>query len=282
MSIIDKIVNTAKSQIGTCEPDGDDKYIKVYNEATGSTFGMDVAWCAIFVTWVMIMCNVAKEVVLRFASCTAGMKWFIKQGRWKNAKAYGGTYTPVPGILIFFSKGHKLTDPSHVGIVTKVTSTYVYTVEGNTSDAVHERKYLLNDPYIIGYGVPSYADNVKADIKDNDTGYKTVEVKKGDTLWGIAEKYLRSGSRYREIMSLNSLTSATIHPGLVLSIPGTNAKANEAAKKTKTYTVKKGDTLWGIAEKNLKNGSRYVEIMSLSKITGTTIHVGQVLTLPAA
>lgn len=282
MSIVDKITNTAKSQIGTCEPDGDDKYIKVYNEATGSTFGMDVAWCAIFVTWVMIICNVAKEVVLRFASCTAGMKWFIKQGRWKNAKAYCGTYTPVPGILIFFSKGHKLTDPSHVGIVTKVTSTYVYTVEGNTSDAVHERKYLLNDPYIIGYGVPSYADNVKANIKDNDTGYKTVEVKKGDTLWGIAEKYLGSGSRYREIMSLNSLTSATIHPGLVLSIPGTNASANEAAKKTKTYTVKKGDTLWGIAAKYLGSGSRYREIMSLSKITGTTIHIGQVLTLPAA
>lgn len=281
MSIVDKIINTAKSQIGTCEPDGDDKYIKVYNEATGAKFGMNVAWCAIFVTWVMIICNVAKEVVLRFASCTAGMKWFIKQGRWKNAKAYGGTYTPVPGILIFFSKGHKLTDPSHVGIVTKVTSTYVYTVEGNTSDAVHERKYLLNDPYIIGYGVPSYADNVKADIKDNDTGYQTIEVKKGDTLWGIAEKYLGSGSRYREIMSLNSLTSATIHPGLVLSIPGTNVKANEASKKTKTYSVKKGDTLWDIATKYLKNGSRYVEIMSLSKITSTTIHVGQILTLPA-
>ena len=282
MSIIDKIINTAKSQIGTCEPDGDDKYIKVYNEATGAKFGMNVAWCAIFVTWVMIICNVAKEVVLRFASCIAGMKWFVKQGRWKNAKAYGGTYTPVPGILIFFSKGHKLTDPSHVGIVTKVTSTYVYTVEGNTSDAVHERKYLLNDPYIIGYGVPSYADNVKADIKDNDTGYQTVEVKKGDTLWGIAEKYLGSGSRYREIMSLNSLTSATIHPGLVLSIPGTNAKANEAAKKTKTYTVKRGDTLWGIAEKYLGSGSRYKEIMTLSKLTSTTIYVGQVLTLPAA
>ena len=282
MSIVERIVSVAKSQIGTCEPDGDDKYIKVYNEATGAKFGMNVAWCAIFVTWVMIICNVAKEVVLRFASCTAGMKWFIKQGRWKNAKAYGGTYTPVPGILIFFSKGHKLKDPSHVGIVTKVTSTYVYTVEGNTSDAVHERKYLLNDPYIIGYGVPSYADNVKADTKDNDTGYQTIEVKKGDTLWGIAEKYLGSGSRYREIMSLNSLTSVTIHPGLVLSIPGTNASANEAAKKTKTYTVKKGDTLWDIAAKYLKNGSRYVEIMSLSKITGTTIRIGQVLTLPAA
>ena len=281
MSIVDKIISTAKSQIGTCEPDGDDKYIKIYNEATGSTFGMDVAWCAIFVTWVMIVCGIAKDVVSRFASCTAGMKWFIKQGKWKNAKAYGGTYTPVPGIPVFFSKAHKLTDPSHVGIVTKVCPPYIYTVEGNTSDAVHERIYRIDDKYIIGYGVPSYVDNVKADIKDNETGYQTVEVKKGDTLWDIAEKYLGSGSRYREIMSLNSLTSATIHPGLVLSIPGTNAKANEASKKTKAYTVKKGDTLWDIAAKYLGSGSRYREIMSLSKITSTTIHVGQILTLPA-
>ncbi|WP_182427450.1 MULTISPECIES: LysM peptidoglycan-binding domain-containing protein [unclassified Clostridium] len=146
---------------------------------------------------------------------------------------------------------------------------------------MHERIYRIDDKYIIGYGVPSYVDNVKADIKDNDTGYQTVEVKKGDTLWDIAEKYLGSGSRYREIMSLNSLTSATIHPGLVLSIPGTNAKANEASKKTKAYTVKKGDTLWDIAAKYLGSGSRYREIMSLSKITSTTIHVGQILTLPA-
>lgn len=204
-----------------------------------------------------------------------GYWWYV------NDTEYGGTYTPVPGIPVFFSKEHKLTDPSHVGIVTRVSHPYIYTVEGNTSDAVHERTYRIDDPYIIGYGVPAYADNVKANIKDNDTGYKTVEVKKGDTLWGIAEKYLGSGSRYREIMSLNSLTSATIHPGLVLSIPGTNASANEAAKKTKTYTVKKGDTLWDIAAKYLKNGSRYVEIMSLSKITSTTIHVGQILTLPA-
>lgn len=282
MSIVDKIISTAKSQIGTCEPTGDDKYIKVYNELTGAKFGMDVAWCAIFVTWVMIVCNVAKEVVLRFASCTAGMKWFIKQGRWKNAKAYGGTYTPVPGIPVFFSKEHKLTDPSHVGIVTRVSHPYIYTVEGNTSDAVHERTYRIDDPYIIGYGVPAYVKDTKESLKNTDTntGYQTVEVKKGDTLWEIAEKYLGAGSRYREIMSLNSLTSVTIHPGLVLRIPGTNTSANTSAKKTKTYTVKKGDTLWGIAEKNLKNGSRYVEIMSLSKITSTTIHVGQVLTLP--
>lgn len=284
MSIVDKIISTAKSQIGTCEPDGDDKYIKVYNEETESKFNMNVFWCAIFVSWVMIVCGIAKEVVLRFASCTAGMKWFINKGRWKNSKAYGGTYTPVRGILVFFSKDYKLNDPSHVGIVTDVCLPYIKTVEGNTSDAVHERTYRIDNPYIIGYGVPAYVNDTKESPKNMDTSteYQTVEVKKGDTLWGIAEKYLGSGSRYREIMSLNSLTSVTIHPGLVLSIPGTNASANEAAKKTKTYTVKKGDTLWDIATKYLKNGSRYVEIMSLSKITSTTIHVGQSLTLPAA
>lgn len=284
MSIVDKIISTAKSQIGTCEPDGDDKYIKVYNEETESKFNMNVFWCAIFVSWVMIVCGIAKEVVLRFASCTAGMKWFINKGRWKNSKAYGGTYTPVRGILVFFSKDYKLNDPSHVGIVTDVCLPYIKTVEGNTSDAVHERTYRIDNPYIIGYGVPAYVNDTKESPKNMDTSteYQTVEVKKGDTLWGIAEKYLGSGSRYREIMSLNSLTSVTIHPGLVLSIPGTNASANEAAKKTKTYTVKKGDTLWDISAKYLKNGSRYVEIMNLSKITSTTIHVGQVLALPAA
>ena len=101
MSIIDKIVNTAKSQIGTCEPDGDDKYINVYNGLTGAKFGMDVAWCAIFVTWVMYMCGVAKDVVTRFASCTAGMKWFIKQGRWKSKslRRYIHTGTWYSGIF---------------------------------------------------------------------------------------------------------------------------------------------------------------------------------------
>jgi putative lysozyme len=128
-----------------------------------------------------------------------------------------------------------------------------------------------------------YDDVVQPESTTATSGYETYTVKKGDSLWKIAARYLGDGSRYKEIMTLNSLTSTTIHPGLVLRISGTNTKVNKAAKKTKktkTYTVKKGDTLWDIAAKYLKNGSRYVEIMSLSKITSTTIHVGQVLTLP--
>ena len=61
-------------------------------------------------------------------------------------------------------------------------------------------------------------------IKDaglNGFGSKNTEytVKKGDTLWAIASKFLGSGARYKEIMTLNGLTSDTIFSGQVLKIP---------------------------------------------------------------
>lgn len=47
-----------------------------------------------------------------------------------------------------------------------------------------------------------------------------------------------------------------------------------------TYTVKKGDTLWKIAQAKLGNGSRYSEIKSLNGLTSDTIKTGQMLKLP--
>ena len=41
----------------------------------------------------------------------------------------------------------------------------------------------------------------------------------GDSLWGIAQKRLGNGNRYKEIMTLNGLTSTTIHPGQKLRLP---------------------------------------------------------------
>lgn len=284
MNIIEKIISIAKAEIGTCEPTGDDKYIKVYNALTGAGFNMAVAWCAIFVTWVMYTAGVAKSVVPYFASCDIGMNWFKRNGLWKNGKAYGGTYTPKTGDVIFFSSKYDQSDSTHVGIVTGVSGQTVHTIEGNTSDAVHERSYALNNKYILGYGCPEYGVEVNTNQTGTNAtaGYDTYTVKKGDTLWGIAAKYLGNGAKYKEIMTLNSLTSTTIHTGLVLMIPGTNKKAESAASTTKKYTVKKGDSLWKIATKILGNGARYKEIMQLSGISSTTIYAGQVLTVPAA
>lgn len=284
MSIIEKIISTAKAEIGTCEPTGDDKYIKVYNALTGAGFSMTVAWCAIFVTWVMYTAGVSKTIVPYFASCDVGMNWFKNKKRWENGKGYGGAYIPKAGDIIFFSKGYNQNDSTHVGIVTSVSGNTVHTIEGNTSDAVQERNYSLDNKYILGYGIPDYGVDVASSTPSTDptAGYDTVTVQKGDTLWGLAQKYLGSGSRYKEFMTLNSLTSTTIHVGLVLMIPGTSKQAADAGKATNTYTVKKGDSLWRIAQSILGNGSRYKEIMSLTGISSTTIYAGQVLTVPAA
>ncbi len=54
---------------------------------------------------------------------------------------------------------------------------------------------------------------------ESDQGTRTYTIKKGDTLWYISKKYLGTGTRYPEIMSLNALKSTTIYPGQILRIP---------------------------------------------------------------
>jgi len=46
------------------------------------------------------------------------------------------------------------------------------------------------------------------------------------------------------------------------------------------YTVKPGDTLWGIAEAKLGVGSRYPEIKRLNSLEDDTLHLGQILQVP--
>lgn len=43
-------------------------------------------------------------------------------------------------------------------------------------------------------------------------------VKKGDTLWTIASKYLGDGNKYKQIKQLNGLKSDTIYPGQKLKL----------------------------------------------------------------
>ncbi|MCL2426582.1 MAG: CHAP domain-containing protein, partial [Oscillospiraceae bacterium] len=41
----------------------------------------------------------------------------------------------------------------HVGIVERIENGYVYTIEGNSSDSVRQRSYLLNSNRVFGYGI---------------------------------------------------------------------------------------------------------------------------------
>lgn len=54
----------------------------------------------------------------------------------------------------------------------------------------------------------------------------------------------------------------------------------QPAPSSDTYTVVKGDTLWGIAEKTLGAGERYIQIMTANNLTSDMIYPGQVLVIP--
>ena len=118
------------------------------------------------------------------------------------------------------------------------------------------------------------------------TQQRTVTVRRGDTLWSLAETHLGSGSRFREIASLNygrrqpdgrALTDTHwIYPGWVLVMPGATATRPTAAAPnqghsgqthadTASYTVRHGDSLWSIAQHHLGDGARYREIDHLNK-----------------
>lgn len=137
-----------------------------------------------------------------------------------------------------------------------------------------------------------------------ETTYRTVTVERGDTLWGLAERFLGAGSRYREIAELNygrpqrdgrTLTAAHwIYPGWVLRIPLAampKSPSKAPIRASGTYTVGPGDTLWGIADKRLGDGSRYDEIERLNAgrpqaaggrlVDADEIQPGWVLRLPA-
>ena len=67
-----------------------------------------------------------------------------------------------------------------------------------------------------GYSV--FDENGKVVYTGKAAG-STSTVQKNDTLWGIASRLLGNGTRYKEIKTLNGLTSDTIYAGQVLKIP---------------------------------------------------------------
>ena len=126
-----------------------------------------VAWCDIFVDWCFVQAYGIDEgralLCQPLKSCGAGCKYSRNY-----YKAKGRLFdSPQPGDQIFFypSDGIGGSAIAHTGLVVGVDSSYVYTIEGNTSSesgvvanggCVREKKYKLNYNRIAGYGRPNY------------------------------------------------------------------------------------------------------------------------------
>lgn len=142
------------------------KYARDLDAVTGFYNGKKngYAWCDVFIDWVFVQAfgvEKAKELLCQpdrsyGAGCYYSARYYGQKGQLFD--------DPRPGDQIFFWNSAK-NDIAHTGLVYKVDSTYVYTVEGNTSSAsgvvanggaVEKKKYKRNYSRIYKYGRPKY------------------------------------------------------------------------------------------------------------------------------
>lgn len=155
-SMIKKVIALATKEVGYKESGSnitkyaayfDKEYPEFYN-----TRKQGASWCDIFFDWLIVQVYGKKAAlgVLNqpLHSCGAGCSFSYSYYK-EHSK------TPAVGYQIFFkdTKGKIV----HTGIVYKVDSKKVYTIEGNKSDSVKKCSYNLNSSKIYGYGCPNYA-----------------------------------------------------------------------------------------------------------------------------
>lgn len=100
---------------------------------------------------------------------------------------------------------------------------------------------------------------------------QTYTVKKGDTLYGISNQF---GVSVVDLKNLNGLKDNNLQIGQVLKITN-NSGTNPDS--TINYTVKKGDSLYGIAR---VYKTTVQEIQKLNNLKSNTLSIGQVLKIP--
>ena len=147
----------------------------------------------------------------------------------------------------------------------------------------------LDYDYLIRKSDPVEAIIVKYDILDNYENYKEYAeavvraitiylnkpyiplngsnyytVKKGDSLYSIANNFNTSVS---ELKTLNNLSSNLLSIGQILKIPSNTNISN-------TYTVKKGDSLYSIANNFNTSVS---ELKTLNNLSSNLLSIGQIL-----
>lgn len=199
----------------------------------------------------------------------------VKKGDslWKIANKYNTTVEKLKSANNLktntLSVGQKLVIPS-ISVSPEVSDTYIvqkgdslWSIANKFNMTVSELKNLNN----LTNNLLSIGQVLK--IKDSSNNGKiTYTVQKGDSLWVIANKY---GITTEELKSYNNLKSNLLSIGQVLKIPqGKTSTEN-------IYTVKKGDSLWTIAN---RYNTTVEKIKVLNNLTSNLLSIGQHLKIP--
>lgn len=117
-----------------------------------------------------------------------------------------------------------------------------------------------------------------------------VMVEPGDTLRNIAKQFLGDGARWKEIYDLNIVqidAAGGLRAGMVLVLPPANAptpvQPHQPLPVGQRHTIKKGDTLWALAERFYGDATRWREIQAANPTKAADprrLVPGQVLLIP--
>lgn len=134
------------------------------------------------------------------------------------------------GAVIVWAKGklHNGSDGcGHVAVVEQINSDGSIVISESGYNTFVFRTRTLQKPYnLSGYKLLGFIYPQKEYGVENSTTVTTSKeqetiytVQKGDTLWGIAKKYLGSGLKYNKIVEYNDLLTTAIRVGQKLKIP---------------------------------------------------------------
>jgi LysM repeat protein len=247
-----KYIDLCKSWVGKNEADGSYmEIINIYNSQAKLPRGYKLKstseWCAAFISAASIKLGYT-SIIPTECSCGEMIKLFQKLNSWVENE----NRVPSPGDIIFYDwddngKSDNKGWPDHVGVVESVSGSKITVIEGNISNKVGRREIPINARYIRGYAVPQYGVETKSILQ------LAQEVISGKYGSGTTRKEAL-GELYTEVQN----------------------KVNELLKTNKVYyTVKKGDTLTGIAH---KYNTTYQKLAELNKLKNPNlIRVGQKL-----
>ncbi|MGD8472592.1 MAG: LysM peptidoglycan-binding domain-containing protein [Anaerolineae bacterium] len=193
--------------------------------------------------------------------------------------------------------GQRLIIPASSGSASQSSSSWTYTVRrGDTLSGIASRYGITVAALMRANGLGSYliytgqrlaipGGSGAASSGSSQTGSgQNYTVRRGDTLSGIAARY---GTTTAALMRANGLSSYLIYTGQRLVIPGGSGAASSGAASSgssqtgsgQNYTVRRGDTLFGIAT---RYGTTVAAIMQVNNLGSTVIYSGQRLVIPGA
>ena len=142
-----ELVNLALSQLGN---EGGEKYWR------WAGLSSRCEWCALFVSWCGDQTGLrAAGKIPYFSFVSDGVSFYKNKDLWIDGSEVNSSNCDkiiYPGMIIFFD-WEPDGKPNHVGIVKKVENGYIFTIEGNSSDAVRERNYSADSNKIFGFGI---------------------------------------------------------------------------------------------------------------------------------